>query len=137
MGKEATYLHILEVYITRVGGCCHSRRSLPLMLMRTHVLMTYLSQGYLPCRKGYKIWFFFAIKVNAWILAHLINDYNIFGKSFKNTLFHLYCIFSLIPQVTKKKLSLPFIFFPRSPTVVHVFLTPPFVSYTPFCFWVM
>ena len=80
---------------------------------------------------------FFAIKVNAWILAHPINDYTIFGESFKNTLFHLYCIFSLIPQVTKKKLSLPFIFFPRSPTVVHVFNTPHFVSYTPFCFWVM
>ena len=34
---------------------------------------------------------FIKIKVNACILLHLISNYKIFGESFKNTLFYLYC----------------------------------------------
>ena len=32
--------------------------SLPLILMHTRALKTYLLGGYLPCRKDYKVWYF-------------------------------------------------------------------------------
>ena len=32
--------------------------SLPLISMHTHTLKTYLSRGYLPCKKDYKVWYF-------------------------------------------------------------------------------
>ena len=32
--------------------------SLPLILMHAHALKTYLSGGYLPCSKDYKVWYF-------------------------------------------------------------------------------
>ena len=73
---------------------------------------------------------FFKIKVNACILIHPISNYNFLGESFKNTLIYLYYIFFRILQVSNSFDYNPFFF--RSPTIVHFFLTPHFVSYTSF-----
>ena len=78
-----------------------SRWSLPLILMHTRALMTNLFGGHLLCKKDYKVWYIFKIKVNACILIHPINNYNFLGGSFKNAFFNFYWIFFLIPQVTK------------------------------------
>ena len=67
------------------GGC--SGRSLPLILLHTRALMTYLSRGYLPCWKDYKVWFFLTIKVNTCILIHPISIYKFWGESLKISYF--------------------------------------------------
>ena len=94
--------HCREYELPQTNKAHHShlvsRRSLPLILVHTRALRTYLSGDYLPCKKITRCCFFFKIKVNACILTRPLNNHKFEGIIYKY--FVLFIVhFFLIPQL--------------------------------------
>ena len=89
-----SYFVLLTLFTCKVL----SGMSLPLIVMHTRVLMTYLLGGHLPCRKCYMV--FFKIKVNACILIHPNINYKFFGNYLE------YPILLILPKKIGKKIAI-------------------------------